>query len=538
MDSLMKLLTKEDLRKIDNYRIRFGCNDATPTASIETILKPWADNKNNFLSQIFTDNLIISKKVQYERPYQELFDAFDKACNIDSRNPIYQFRVLFTKALEAVYTDRIEILGENYFLPPYFYILELLDTNVLAKNKAGFEATFICGDKKIQIQKESKPVKILSKVVSALNFDIEIFEKFRIAHSVILNDKYIKGELCLSIHPMDYMTMSDSGYDWSSCMSWMRDGEYHRGTVEMMTSPSVVVVYLKGSREYIEDIKWNTKKWRCLYIVTPEFITSIKAYPYENSDLEKLGLNFLVETIEEKTSICYRKDYCRYNYYDNDLPCDHNYMLTLFDNNKIEVEFDFSTDDMYNDFGARAGCWATINSTINEERFISYNYSGPTVCMSCGAINACYDDENSPCLLTCNDCYVDNRIYCECCGERIYDGDESYSTLDMVGPICENCYYEDCAVDVITEDRAHINNSYLVYLKSDEDIIEEFYVYHLEKKSYIRAWEQQRWDNIFIVDSLKPYIEKNPDPWNKPAIEITKEQLTEEGYKILKEYFE
>ena len=93
---------------------------------------------------------------------------------------------------------------------------------------------------------------------------LEEFEDFRIKHSRILSEKEFIGRLSLSIHPLDFMTMSDNDSDWSSCMSWRTCGSYRRGTVEMMNSPCVVVAYLSASKPMVLDrgshFKWNIKK--------------------------------------------------------------------------------------------------------------------------------------------------------------------------------------------------------------------------------------------------------------------------------------
>ena len=92
-----------------------------------------------------------------------------------------------------------------------------------------------------------------------------IFEQMRIKHSQILNKKRLKGTLCLSIHPLDYITISDNNCDWDSCMTWTGDdcpGEYRLGTLEMMNSPSVVVAYLDSKEPYhpLDDGRaWSNK---------------------------------------------------------------------------------------------------------------------------------------------------------------------------------------------------------------------------------------------------------------------------------------
>ena len=75
-------------------------------------------------------------------------------------------------------------------------------------------------------------MRVLSKIATAYN--LPGFEDFRIAQSLVTNQANLKGYITLSIHPLDYMTMSDNNCGWDSCMSWQEEGCYRQGTVEMM----------------------------------------------------------------------------------------------------------------------------------------------------------------------------------------------------------------------------------------------------------------------------------------------------------------
>ena len=121
-------------------------------------------------------------------------------------------------------------------------------------------------------------------------------------HSRILNDKAMNGTLCLSIHPMDYITMSDNDSNWSSCMSWTRGGGYRGGTVECMNSTNTLVAYLESEDNpcsFLNYADWNNKKWRCLFVVNPDVITSVKSYPYHNNDILDIVIKWLAELAKE-----------------------------------------------------------------------------------------------------------------------------------------------------------------------------------------------------------------------------------------------
>ena len=272
-------------------------------------------------------------------------------------------------------------------------------------------------------------MRALGKV--AKEFDLPGFEEFRIAHSQILNQKTINGTLYLSIHPLDFMTMSDNNCDWDSCMSWV-DGEYKQGTVEMMNSDCVVVAYITNEHEdfwFSNKYSWNNKRWRELFIVDRGLITGIKGYPYENEDIEKIVCEWLKELAETNLGWNYNDEYIHY------------VQRRIIDKETMPFYVHFKTHKMYNDFHSRERygffnpdyIMTKIKNTNRPDRY-HLVYSGFSECMWCGDV---FSDISSYSLI-CDNC--NETIYCEHCHCELIDPD-SYVYVKETGQyFCEDCY--------------------------------------------------------------------------------------------------
>ena len=114
-----------------------------------------------------------------------------------------------------------------------------------------------------------------------------------IASMAIQNDK-VTGTLCMSVHPLDYLSVSENAHNWRSCHAL--DGEYRAGNLNYMGDASTVVCYLKSTYDtklprFPECVKWNSKKWRMLLFFDDSFSVMMagRQYPYfENSLLLKI----------------------------------------------------------------------------------------------------------------------------------------------------------------------------------------------------------------------------------------------------------
>ena len=269
-----------------------------------------------------------------------------------------------------------------------------------------------------------------------------------------LNTKSISGEVCLSIHPLDYMNMSDNGYDWDSCMNWQDNGEFRQGTVEMMNSPYIVVAYLKGKEKWRpihnDDRMWNNKRWRTLFIVHNKMIMGIRQYPYDSDELNKFCLKWLREVVEPTG---------KYGPYTNDFEIIRNNYTNKFYTTEKTCHIGLYTGVMYND------CRSEHSAYIIENMpdVLDIHYSGESECMICGKV---FDSEDSylpASFLTCVD-HSDLRR-CNCCNRVIYDEDEDGYWLNG-DLLCERCYdnnieqCELCGDHALSDD---MNEYYVAY---------------------------------------------------------------------------
>lgn len=111
----------------------------------------------------------------------------------------------------------------------------------------------------------------------------------------------------LSIHPMDYLTMSLNDCNWSSCAS--PEGEHFESAWSTMIDTVTMVAYLKSDKSDVKigDNFWNNKKLRFLVHwdqERPEFIVCNKIYPMKCLDLydhlikhinQSIGTDFVLE---------------------------------------------------------------------------------------------------------------------------------------------------------------------------------------------------------------------------------------------------
>ena len=296
----------EKLTDIDKHRIQYYIEQYANggNAPLEKILKPWDEAKSGYLSELFGDNFIISKEVEFEEGTHEIMDKIEELIFNDERCHRFMTKI------RNIYGECWEYDYNHPKRECFRAVQNLFDYLTLAENAIRQDYNqFSIKDKPYKIQKGAKPLRIITKIANAYEIGtrpevdgISDLEYFRRKHSQCLNNKLLKGNLCLSIHPLDYMTMSDNDCGWDSCMSWMNGGEYKQGTVEMMNSPCVVVGYLDAADPFKicwggelsdEERYWHNKKWRCLFIVDRNFIINIKQYPYYNDNLVREAIKEL-----------------------------------------------------------------------------------------------------------------------------------------------------------------------------------------------------------------------------------------------------
>lgn len=508
-----KLENKDELYDwILTYGGFYEAKFSAPTVSLEYLMRFWNGNKEK-LYHLLDDHIILEKEIEYDRSQDELVEEMSRACRGDGNS----FRREYKNWVNKWFYDMLDTYPEEDFYYKRCSLYEMVSFESLVSNVYYGESFKInINDNIISIQNGAKITKILGKIAKAAN--LEGYENFRLAHSRGLNLKKLKGTLCFSIHPLDFFTMSDNEYDWDSCMNWRNQGCYRMGTVEMCNSPYVVVCYLKGDKEmrFFNNV-WNSKKWRNLFIVSPNIITGIKGYPYQSEKLDILCIETLKALAEKNFGWEYestiRKHHFEYNEEEMTFPEDDRTCTLCFD-----------TAFMYNDFGNENTTHFILNPKASS---VSIFYSGETECMCCGEELDCDDVEDAKDVI-CDNCLT--RTYCEECGATI-SPEDCYELDGLL--LCENCYYENRVIDPITDEEHHANNTIQIYLVNSEDELQQDYEEFSQKHSYIVCYDDAHEFKGFF--SYPHYgLLKSSYWWGKNIRYVLRNECTKDGLDVFR----
>ena len=467
---LFDKLSEQDKTTIQEYIDDFGANPGSQIyrnhANLNHLLRFWEGAKEEWLYQLMGNEFILEKKISYKRPISKLKEEIERACSSHHMGLMYEFRKNYLDKMKQIFNPTY-ICDDNYIAYSALINLDNLANNTMTYYINPIVLDFGDG-RKLKIEHTSKPIRALGKIAKFIGEE-ESFEKFRLEHSRILNQKKLEGTLCLSIHPMDYMTMSDNVSNWHSCMSWVQTGGYRMGTVEMMNSNCVIVGYLKSENSTCYG--WNDKHWRCLFLATPDIITSVKGYPYYSEDLCKICVDWIKELGAKNLAWNFNET--------SEIESDE--VFKYIDDNYYRLETE--TAVMYNDFGTTSH-FAALPYVIRESSskddpyMLTLNYSGITECMCCGRNTEYIYDES---YIYCEDCCsnADEEDSCECehCGQW-WSYDEMYEVDgDMVCPHCVDDIAAESAFDHCYHYKRDLIQVYLASKNDEPDLEVDDYCY-------------------------------------------------------------
>ena len=452
-------ISNADYNILADYVCDVGYGDGE---AIPSLLRAWDEAKSDYLFELFGDKLIHEKEISIIKPEVVMREDF--------RNIYTDYRALFSEIEEIIkdakyyFTRRKAMFYWNwnssiYPVPEEVYSnidlsyfleesvnpfnLTLLEEIYLIKDSGARidhwrecvtyylynGAGYIEEDVTKTIPNGTKIGRFLNKTVLPLLKTIlmdntkkydelaNAVEKFITTLSMLNQNNKMNGTLCVSIHPMDYYTMSDNSYDWCSCMSWSNDGEFKCGTLEMCNSKNIIVAYLKGSEKFEG---WNSKRWRELFYVDEDIILGIKGYPYNSKELEAEVITMLRELAETNKHWEYINDTPEYTR--------RGISFSLEDKN---YSWDIVFNKMYND------CYSehpVLIGRFAESRLV-LKPSGPAYSITSGKPIP----EDAPEFMLSRPEELD-FVRCEKCGCWI----ESYDShcYDDYNNLCEDCYWD------------------------------------------------------------------------------------------------
>lgn len=527
--SAFDLLTENDKDLIKQYIDWYGGDFSSPIAPLERVLREWNERKSENLETLFGgESLILSRPYTYTMSKEGLYREYDRLYSSNS-GPLQTFRKFI-----------IGIPLSNPEMEQYREFLESLTTRDTLIESAYVGPSFIMkfGDGELwKIPRGIKLMKIFHKLcekfspIMLLPRDLgymvapSYYDEFREWHSRLFNQAYMDGELCISIHPLDFMTMSDNDNGWDSCMTWARSspGDYRAGTLECLNSPYIIIAYLHNPKHKMKlggSWEWNSKRWRELFIVHEGVISEIKGYPYQDENLTNAVLMWIKELASKNLQWEY-----------DDKETNIKDVIDVDNENELLIDFE-PTYFMYNDFGTlekhrarlnmeklfqraeeihqrgyytRYGSWewnCSVYKDRNNEKWqytLSVPYGGTATCMCCGGWLD--DEEERSSFVVCDDCYP--STHCSCCGDRLEPG-EIYWVDDC--PLCEGCYDNNTAEDSLTgeshmADGCQFTN---VYWKIGEDEYGRPVYYD----DYISVYELEDSDAYFDIFKNEPRREK------------------------------
>ena len=374
----------------------------------ENLWKAFETAKSEKLAELFGDKLIIEKEVVIKKELRDIRRELEEEINITAK---------ILKALDQEWKE----IADGYY--PSWSVNSDSDVETARKSETwqtlrfAFQADALSqGEiqrdyiayhpttgKKIKIQKGSKPMRVLKNFIS----DAKVLDEIQTAYSRVMNTKTIKGVLCLSIHPLDYLTVSVNKSNWSSCYNTLDSGAWCASTLSLISSPNTMVAYLKADKDVdYNGIEWNNKRWRVYVSLNHnnELVHCGRQYPYSSEAL-------LAETVMMTGELTGRE-----------------YSNGECESGRVIIE---TPDNMYNDADCSGDLTTFITKDWKEEDEVIQISDIGSVCPICG--DHYHDTEFS---ITCSSCYRGER--CEDCGCAMNE-DNSYWIESMGIRVCECC---------------------------------------------------------------------------------------------------
>lgn len=359
---LRDLLSFHDIETIDSYRLAALGQESFSMDTYDW-LESWAKAKK-VLYTMLGDSFTYKIPVNIGAPEEQIEYDFNKC---SGKTIIQDLMVKVLKQLDAGRYGEASYSVRELFSNPKLYINNIVNfsdfQNVTSFRVNGQLFKLKDGEKTL------KAIRRLCKMAGTISD--EEYNNFSQMVSTIWNTKSFKGNLVFSIHPMDYLTLSDNAHGWRSCVNVLGKGAFCDGVTEMMNSRTAVVVYFEDGKKFSwEDGSWISKRWRSLFIVDNGVVLSMKGYPYQNEPLMNIAFKELCDLCEKNLgwSFSDKKDF---NYCDD--CCDNIY---------------FDDGHMYNDIGEATAhhiAWTDrVDGWQNQNGVLELDYVGDCICFDCG----------------------------------------------------------------------------------------------------------------------------------------------------------
>lgn len=423
-------LLKDQFIKVLQYSQSINCE-----LNVDPLFATWKKNKEYFY-KAFGNKLIW----EYDKPLTFHLDAKQR------------------KFKYTCFVEKVESFWNNSRLAAY---LRQLSPDDLFNNLV---STDVCLSDKKEDTYKYKGTKLL-KTFKYFEDDKNILFDMQNEASRIIQEDKVHGILCFSIHPLDFLSLSENHHQWRSCHAL--DGDYRAGNLSYMCDESTFICYLRSEDGNIHklpnfpiDVPWNSKKWRRLLFLSNDRNMLFAGRPYPFSlDGSLASISQFCTTLLTDGHWSYWSDWLHggvevtgiglgnltYPIYDkgNRLYLVGNYLAhesKLFQEPEEPLHFnDLTISSCYTPWYCYRRTAFDCNITGKTTEHTHFNIGHDVPCPVCGQRTIQQHD-----VMMCMRCWHDledndNCYHCECCGNAIHD-DDYYIVQGSV--VCPTCYEE------------------------------------------------------------------------------------------------
>ena len=422
---------KEQFKKVISYSQ--GIDDP----KVDTLFDMWMIAKEKFI------NMFGGLIYEWPEPIEFTLDEKDKKNKVDG------------------FIDNIAVSYQNKPLADF----------IIANSDSFFDNIVKNNDDHEEIPKGMK----LIKAFKYFEKDKDILSSIQDLASRYIQENKIKGKLCFSVHPLDFLSSSENTYKWRSCHAL--DGEFRAGNLSYMTDNVTFMVYVKGANDdylpnFPTSVPWNSKKWRVLMHVAlnNDIMFAGRQYPFSSKVGLDTALNIYNDMYMRKfpsTNVWspgYKYTPWRNNYIthvpfgeeESLVPLNTRYLL--FNHQLLDIEqviIDPPGALNYNDLLSSSiylkPYYTVLHDGFSSPHGASHLLSNPlnvgmrVRCLEC---DMDYIDDSQ--YMRCHSCELeygdsddDSYTYCSCCDTRLYYDDAYEVNGEM---ICDSCFSEECFI--------------------------------------------------------------------------------------------
>ena len=279
--------------------------------------------------------------------------------------------------------------------------------------------------------------------------------------SMIIQETKISGTLCLSVHPLDYLSLSENTYRWRSCHAL--DGAYRAGNLSYLLDRSTIIAYLEVNDtkhklpNFPEDVLWNSKKWRMLLFLEDErdALFAGRQYPFFSQSALHCVSQLFLDSFHRHPAhwsswyndyiIDFPRATC-YNSSDRVLYNGRHVALngSVYAMNDLVVDAKYSrhfNDLLYSSCYIPYYCWTYYPKS--DKRRLKFSIGSAVPCVVCNEDHVGDTDDGTMICLDCDEVCGsgenENFMYCACCERRTNRYNLRWmSAIDAY--ICDDCY--------------------------------------------------------------------------------------------------